>query len=433
MINPLRPPVFETQEKKKKAAGMKGQPRPEPEPQEEGPVNSLHVMQIIKSVRTVRRTPQEILAAFNNTKSNQTAYKPPRQPPPPVPEPSTLVAAPARKSKSPTKALPMLVVTSPEGDLTHQVPEMAIQQPIAPPPLCPTCGDMFHLRCPITASELAQHDQELRSQWEAGPIRFIEDHQSNERNPGMSRAVTGKRGVSDLLVSPEVQSSGLPSPAPIVDFYRSEITIQSPGGGSSSPPSAHEQTSDDFDEIDYTEPLFELAAKTLAANLVSRSPTPIAARPSAEMSETSDEDAKVECENSENDERQVVLLVSSQARRKSSESYHYKSSDDSPLANDMPSPASQPITLTAPPVVQSASLIRARSKSTSSPSPPTPTAAGLPPELAESLVIEKLRSPILHDTPTDLGNVKQPQNEKLEPTQILHHVCWLLECVSLQS
>ena len=79
----LRPIVSETCEKTKKVPRKKGQHPAEPEPEREEESADV-VMQIIKSIRTVRRTPQEILAAYNNKKSNQTTYRPSRDPLPPV-------------------------------------------------------------------------------------------------------------------------------------------------------------------------------------------------------------------------------------------------------------------------------------------------------------------------------------------------------------
>jgi len=276
---------------------------------------------------------------------------------------------------------------------------------------------------PLNGFELAQHVQEVRNKGETDLVRLIEDHQSNGCNPEKFPAEAEKHGLSNLSVSPELQSSGLPSPPSIDDLYRSEITVQSPGEGSSSPPSpAHGQPGDGYDETDPAELLLELSAKNIAASLVSRSPTPVPARPPAEIDEMSDEGAKVGGENSENDERQVVPQVRSRRRRKSSESPCSKSSSDTPSANDMPSPASQKITLTAPPVVQSASLIHTQSKITSPPLSPTLLAVNLPPGVPESPVIEKFKSPIPHDTSIEPGKVRQLYDEELEPTRIFHQV-----------
>ena len=74
---------------------------------EEESVNPPQVMQIIKLVRTIPHTPQEILAAFNNKSSKQTTYRPLRKPLPPVRKPSPLSATiqppPAQKLKPPLK------------------------------------------------------------------------------------------------------------------------------------------------------------------------------------------------------------------------------------------------------------------------------------------------------------------------------------------
>ena len=172
--------------------------------------------------------------------------------------------------------------------------------------------------------------------------------------------------------------------------------------------------------MDAAEPLLELSAKNMAANLVLLSPPPVPARPSSEMDEMSNEDAKVESESSENDEKQVALLVSNHVRHKSPESYCSKPSSE---PNDTPSPASQKFALTAPPVVQRASLTRAWSKRTSPPLSPTAVVVHLPPEVPELPVIKKLKSPILHSVSVAPSKVEQSQDEELEPTQILHHVC----------
>ena len=398
-------------------------------------MNSQQVMQIIKSVRTARRTPQEILAAFNNEQSNETAYGPSQDPPPPITKPSALIIAiqppTARKSKSPIKALPTPAATSPEGglimeepEIAAQEPEIAAQQPVKPRRLlCPICGENFHLRnqCPLLASdspEPAQRVQGLRNEGKADPVQLTKDHQSNRRNARRLEAVTGKQRISDPSVSPEVQSRRLLPPPPIVDSYRSEITVQSPGEGSSSPPSSDdEQPGDGFDEIDAAEPLLELSAKNVAMGLVSRSPTPIPSHSSAERDEISDGGVMFENESSETEKRQVPLPGSSYAHRKSSESYRSNSSSDSPSAKDIPRPASQTFTLTAPPIVQSASLIRARPESTLPSSPPIPVAVDLSPEVPESPVIEKPKSP-------KPGETRQPQDEELESIHILHHVCY---------
>ena len=173
--------------------------------------------------------------------------------------------------------------------------------------------------------------------------------------------------------------------------------------------------------MDAAESLLELSAKNIAANLVSRSPTTVPAYASSEMDEMSNEGAKVESESSENDERRVALLASSHARRKPSESSRSKSSSDLP-SNDTPSPASQQIALTAPPVVQCASLTRAWSKSTS-PLSLTSAAVHPLPEVPELPVTRKFKSPIQRDTSVALGKEGQSQDEELEPTQGLHHVC----------
>ena len=315
-------------------------------------------MQIINSVRTTRRTPQEILAAFRNTNSNRSARRPSQEPLPLIHEPSPLITAvqppPMRKSRSPIKALPTPVTTPLAGDLTLQAPETAVQQSVKPSPLVrPTRGDQS---------------------W--GPI----------------------------------------CPPPNGDLYRSEITVESPGEGSSSPlSSGDERSGDGHNKTDAAELLLKLSARNVAAGLVSRSPAPIPARPSTEIGEMSDEDAS---DSSENDERRVVLLVSSHARSKSSESYRSKSSNDSPSVNDTPSPTFQP-TLTAPPIVQSASLIRARPKSSSLQLSPTPMAVNLPPQVSGSPVIKKLELPV----PIEPAKARQSQDEELEPTQILHCVC----------
>ena len=62
----LQPIVSETCEKTKKVPGKKRQHPAEPKREEE---SANVVMQIIKSIRTVRRTPQEILAAYNSSHS----------------------------------------------------------------------------------------------------------------------------------------------------------------------------------------------------------------------------------------------------------------------------------------------------------------------------------------------------------------------------
>jgi hypothetical protein len=85
----------------------------------------------------------------------------------------------------------------------------------------------------------------------------------------------------------------------------------------------------------------------------------------------------------------------------------------------------------APPVVQSASLIRTRSKSTFPQSSPTPVAVNLSPGVPEAPVIEELTLLIPHDTSIEAGENRQPQDEDLEPTQILRHVCCFPERVSL--
>ena len=100
--------------------------RMEPEPQEEVSMNSQPVMQIIKLIRTARRTPEEILAAFNNEQSNETAYGL-SQDPPPIAEPKvecksawsqTYFSTPPAKhhlSKSSTSA------TNPKVLMTHMI------------------------------------------------------------------------------------------------------------------------------------------------------------------------------------------------------------------------------------------------------------------------------------------------------------------------
>lgn len=200
-------------------------------------------------------------------------------------------------------------------------------------------------------------------------------------------------------------------------LYRSEITVQSPGEGSSSPPSsAHEQNGDNYDETGAAEPLLELSAKNMAANLVSRSSTSLPSRASSEMAEMSNQDAMVETESSEDDERQVAR---SRMHRRLSGSHGSKPSSDLP-SNDTPSPPSQQM---VPPVVQRASLTRAWSK----PLSPVPLAIHPPPEVVET---KRPESPIPHDTS---GTVGQSQDEEPEPTQILHHVCcfWMCELANL--
>lgn len=193
-------------------------------------------------------------------------------------------------------------------------------------------------------------------------------------------------------------------------LYKSEITVQSPGEGSSSPPSsAHEQNGDKYDETGAAEPLLELSAKNMAANLVSRSSTSVPSRASSEMVEMSHEDAMVETESSEDDERQVAPLVRSRMHRRLSGSHGSKPSSDLP-SNDTPSPPSQQM---VPPVVQRASLTRAWPK----PLSPVPVAVHPPPEVVET---KRPESPIPHDTS---GKAGQSQDEEPEPTQILHHVC----------
>jgi len=412
----LQPFASETREN---VPERNGQHRVEPEPEkEEESANLLQVMQIIKSVCTVRHTPQEILAAFNNKKSNRR----------PIPN-AVVQPPPAQKSKSPNKAPPTLVATPIEGRLTLQAPEIPVNPPCH---VCPICGEKCHppYPCPSLASkgpELAQRVQELRIEGETDLIRFIEDHQLNKRNPEMLGAVTRKQEIFNPLAL-ELQSSGLLSPPSIVDSYRSEITVQSPGEGSSSPPSpAHARCDDGHGENDAAEPLLELSAKNIAASLVSPSPTPIPERPPAEIDELSNECAKTQSENSADDEWHVVPSVSSQARVKSSESYRSESSSDSPSTKDMPSPNSRQITLAAPPIVQSASLIRPRFKSTFPPLSPTPAAIDLSLEVPELPVIETLKSSILQDMSIEPGEIRQPQDEELEPTQI---VCCLLEHMS---
>ena len=226
----------------------------------------------------------------------------------------------------------------------------------------------------------------------------------------------------------ELQSGGLLSSPSIVNSYRSEVTVQSPGEGSSSPPSpAH---GDNYGENDAAELLLEVSAKNIAASLVSLSPVPTPARPTVEIDETSNEGAKVETEISEDDERQVVPSVGSRARRKSSESHWSNSSSDLPSIKDKPSPDSRPIALPRPPIVQSASLIRPQPKSTFPQSSLTPAAVDLSLEVLESPVIEKRMSLIPHDISTEQSEVNQPQDEELEPTRILHRVCCFLEHVS---
>ena len=380
LFQPIAP---ETWEKTKKVTGKKRQHPVEPElEKEERSAITPQVIQIIKSVRTDRRTPQEILAAFNNKKSNQTTYRPSRKPLPPVRKPSPLTAEvqppPAQKSKSPNKTLPTPVATPIEGRLTLQAPEIAVPQPVNPPPrLCPACGEQFHL-----------------------------PHQCSFLAPNGS------------------------TPPSIVDSYRSEITVQSPGEGSSSPPSPHGQYGDSYGENDAAELLLELSAKNIAASLVSLSPTPIPARPSAEIDETSNEGAKAESGNSGDDERRVVLSVLSQARRESSESYRSDSSSDPPSAKDMPSPDSPPNSLPAPPIVQPAPLIRPRPKRTFPQSSPISVAVELSLEVPKSPVIEKHKSLIPHDMSIESDEINQPQDEDLEPIQTPHHVCCFLEHVS---
>jgi hypothetical protein len=351
------------------ASGKKGQHPAEPDPEKEGkedePTNLPQVIQIIKSVRTVRRTPQEILAAFNSKKSNQTTIRSSRESLPSVRKLRPLTAAiqlpPAQKSKSPNKALPTRAAI--EGRLTLQAPEIAVQQPVnLPPLLCPACGKQLH-----------------------------HPHQCSLLTPNGS------------------------APPSTVDSYRSEITAQSPGAGSSSPPSV--------DENDATELLLELSAKNIAASMASLSPTPIPGRPSAEIDETSDESG-----SSEGDKRPVVHSVLSQARRESSESYRSKSSSDPPSAKDMPSPDSPPISLPAPPIVQSASLIRQRTGLTLSSS--ISMSVGPFSEGLDSPVIERHKPLIPHDMSIEPDEINQPQDEDLEPTQTLHHVCCFLEHVS---
>ena len=378
----LQANVSETCEKTKKVPGKKGQRVAEPEQERE----ESQVMQIIESIRTIRRTPQEILAAFNNKKSNQTTYRPSREPLLPARKPSPLTAdvqpPPTQKSKSPNKTLPTPLATPIEGRLTLQAPEIAVQQPVNPLPLvCPICGEQFNH--PHQCSFLASN------------------------GPGLVQRVQ--------------ERSGLLSTPSIVDSYKSEITVQSPGEGSSSSPSAHGQDGDSYGENDAAELLLGLSAKNIAASLVSLSP--IQARPSAEIDETSNEGAKVESENSEDDERQVVPSILSQARRKSSESYRSKSSSDPPSAKDMASPDSRPIPLPAPPIVQSASLIRPRPRSTFPQPSPISVAVDPSPELPGAPVIEKHKSLIPHDISMEPGEINQSEDEELEPTQIRHHVC----------
>lgn len=243
------------------------------------------------------------------------------------------------------------------------------------------------------------------------------------RNPEKLRASTGKQRIFNPS---ELQSSGLLSSPHIVNSYRSEVTVQSPGEGSSSPPSpAH---GDIYSGNDAAELLLELSAKNIAASLVSLSSAPTPARPSAEIDETSNEGAKVESEISE-DEKQIVPLVGSRARRKSSESYWSNSSSDLPSTKDKPSPDSRPIALPTPPIVQSSSLIRPQPKSTFPQPSPTPAAVDLSLEVLESPVIEKHMSPIPCNISIEQGEVNQPQDEELEPTRIHHRVCCFLEHV----
>jgi hypothetical protein len=406
------------------------------QPLQEGSMTSPQVMQIIKSVRSVRRTPQEILAAYNNTESNQTANRPLQELPPSLPTPIVPVTEqpPARRSKSPIKALPTPAATSPEGGLmTLQSPEIPVRQPARPPPvLCPICGGKFHLQdqCPSLVSngpELAQHIQGVHNEGNADLVRLIEDHHSNKPYPEKLPAATGKEGTFSPSMSPEVQSSGLLPPSPVVNLYRSEIPVQSPGEGSSSLPSTREQPGDGFNEFDAVELLFKLSAKNVAASLVSRSPTPISLRPSVEIDDMNGEDSEDENQNSENDIWQVLLPASSHAYRKSPQSYHSKTSSDSPSTKGTPSPTPRLITFTAPPVVHSASLTRARSKGTLLPSLLTPTTTDLPPEVIETPVIENPKVSVLHGQSVELDKIRQSQDERLEPT---HHVCCFLKHAS---
>lgn len=429
MVNaiPLLQPIApETWEKMKQVPGNKVQHPVAPEPEkEEESANLPQVMQIIKSVRHVPRTPQEILAAFNNKKSKQTTYRPSGKPLPPVRKPSPVTAEIqpplAQKSKSPLKALPTPLATPIEGCLTLQAPEVAVQQPVNSPPLvCPICGEQFHFpyKCPFLASNgprVTQRVQELHKEGETNPIRSTEGHQLKECNP---ETATGKRRIFNPSVSPELQSGRLLSPPSIVKSYRSEITVQSPGEGSSSPPSPAHGVS--YGENDAAGLLLELSAKNIVASLVPLPPAPIPTRPSAEIDETSSEGAKVEREISEDDERQVVPSVGGQARRKSSESYWSKSSSDPPSTKGKPSPNSRPTTLPTPPIVQSASLIRPQS------SPPPTVDLSL--EVLESPVIEKHKSLIPHNISIEQGDVTR--DEELKPTRILHHVCCFLKHVN---
>ena len=244
-------------------------------------------------------------------------------------------------------------------------------------------------------------------------------------NPEKLPATTAKQRIFNPS---ELQSGGLLSPPSIVNSYRSEVTVQSPGEGSSSPPSpAH---GDNYGENDAAELLLELSAKNMAASLVSLSPAPTQTRPSAEIDETSNEGAKFQSEISEDGERQVVASVGSRARRRSSESYWSKSSSDPPSTKDKPSPDPLPIALPTPPIVQSASLIRPQPKSMFPQSPPTPAAVDLSLEVLESPVIEKYTSLIQHDISIEQGEISRPQDEELEPTRIRHRVCCFLEHVS---
>ena len=368
----LQPIASETWEKMKQVPGNKVQHPLEPEPEkEEESANLPQVMQIIKSVRTVPRTPQEILAAFKNKKSKQATYRPSQKPLQPVRKPSPLTAEvqppPAQKSKSPLKALPTPLATPIEGRLTLQAPEIAVQQPVNSPPLvCPICGEQFHLphECPFLASNghrLTQRVQELHKEGEINPIQSTEVNQLKGCNSEKLRAATGKRKIFNPPVSPELQPGRLLSPPSIVNSYRSEITVQSPGEGSSSPPSpAHGD---------------------------------------------------------------------SQARRKLSESYWSKSSSDPPSTKGKPSPNSRPTTLPTPPIVQSASLIRPQPKSTFPQSPPPPSAVGLSLEVLESPVTEKHKSLIPHDISIEQGDANHTRDEELQPTRILHHVCCFLKYV----
>ena len=275
---------------------------------------------------------------------------------------------------------------------------------------------------------LTQRVQELHKEGETNPIRSTEGQKLKERNPETLRAATGKRMILNPSVSPELQPGRLLSPPSIIKSYRSEITVQSPGEGSSSPPSpAH---GDNYGENDATGLLLELSAKNIATSLVPLSPAPIPTRPFAEIDETGSEGAKVESEISEGDERQVVPSVGSQARRKSSESYWSKSSSDPSSTKGKPSPNSRSTTLPTPPIVQSASSIRPQPKNAFPQLSSPPAAVDLSPKVLESPVIEKHKSLIQYDISIEQGDVNQPRDEELKPTRILHHVCCFLKHVS---